>query len=242
MLARDFYINTDSKGHDSKFQKGKSLYDDYLHSFIIKYCFDRYLKKDVNILELGTYSGRITKKLEKYSENITVSDVNTKNIYGHNKYDSHVIDLSKKFKVDSKFDLVCSIGHQVSFSNNIDMALLNISNLLNENISAVAIIDFWNLEYPNTKKPPYQIEVIDEFNVNKKLDKYNFEMLDIFYSGRLDTLFGRYGSYLINNFVKKNNVFSKLYIFIEGLFKKQNLLIKNVQTITIIAKKRKEIK
>ena len=65
MLARDFYINTDSNGHDSKFKKGKSVYDDYLHSFIIKYCFDKYLKKDVNILELGTYTGRITKKLEK---------------------------------------------------------------------------------------------------------------------------------------------------------------------------------
>ena len=238
MLARDFYINTDSKGHDSKFQKGKSLYDDYLHSFIIKYCFDKYLKKDVNILELGTYTGRITKKLEKYSENITVSDVNTKNIYGHNKYDSHVIDLSKKFEIDSKFDLVCSLGHQASISNNIDMALLNISNLLDENISTVAIIDFWNLEYPSHKKPPYQIEVIDEVDVNKKLDKYNFEILDTFYSGRLDTLFGKYGSYFISNFVKENNVFSKLYIFIEGLFKKQNIAIKNVQTITIIAKSR----
>ncbi len=238
MLARDFYINTDSNRHDSKFKKGKSVYDDYLHSFIIKYCFDRYLKKDVNILELGTYTGRITKKLEKYSENITVSDVNTKNIYGHNKYDSHVIDLSKKFEVDSKFDLVCSLGHQVSLSNNIDMALLNISNLLDENISTVAIIDFWNLEDSSHKKPPYQIEVIDEVDINKKLDKYNFEILDTFYSGRLDTLFGKYGSYFINNFAKENNVFSKLYIFIEGLFKKQNLLIKNVQTITIIAKSR----
>ncbi len=238
MLARDFYINTDSNRHDSKFKKGKSVYDDYLHSFIIKYCFDKYLKKDVNILELGTYTGRITKKLEKYSENITVSDVNTKNIYGHNKYDSHVIDLSKKFEVDSKFDLVCSLGHQVSFSNNIDMALLNISNLLDENISTVAIIDFWNLEDSSHKKPPYQIEVIDEVDINKKLDKYNFEILDTFYSGRLDTLFGKYGSYFINNFAKENNVFSKLYIFIEGLFKKQNLLIKNVQTITIIAKSR----
>ena len=54
----------------------------------------------------------------------------------------------------------------------------------------------------------------------------------------LDTLFGKYGSYFISNFVKENNVFSKLYIFIEGLFKKQNIAIKNVQTITIIAKSR----
>mgnify|MGYP004008609127 FL=1 len=35
MLARDFYIKTDSNGHDSKFKKGKSvvifeLYDIYI--------------------------------------------------------------------------------------------------------------------------------------------------------------------------------------------------------------------
>ena len=50
-------------------------------------------------------------------------------------------------------------------------------------------------------------EIVKMISVNKKfysnrITVNNIEILDTFYSGRLDTLFGKYGSYFISNFVK----------------------------------------
>lgn len=236
MLAKDFYTNNYNINYDLKYEKGKNVYDDFLQSYVIKYCFNKYLRKNISILDIGTYSGRITKKLESYSADITISDVDIKNIYGLDKYDNYTIDLSIESTIDKKFDLVCSLGHQASFCNNIDMAISNISNFL-DGSRGVMIVDFWSSNETSCAKPQYSLERISENEIKEIFKNKNLEILDIFYSGRLHAVFGRYWAFFINRFLKKGSVISKLYICLESLFKKRNVFSEKTQTIIVIAKR-----
>jgi SAM-dependent methyltransferase len=247
MKAKDFYKQELAKGssHDDKFKKGKNYYSDLLHSFLIDYCYHTFFKNRsvVKVLEIGTFTGRITKKLMRYFSDITLSDIDATLIYSPSPdWNKIELDLSKPFNNDKfkeKFDFVISLGHQVSFSGHIELALLNVNYFLKK--GGITLFDIWNKEfiYNHLVKPPYEYSMATVEEIKKLVSEY-LEIIDIFYGPRLNYLCGRYSSLLVEKFVKKGNIWSRLYCAIENIFKKSHskFLLRRTQSLIFVGSKK----
>ena len=246
MKAKDFYLNQLKQGsvHDEKFLKGKNYYSDFLHSNLIKYCYLHFFKDKTNVkvLEIGTFTGRITRKLIKYFSNITLSDVNVSLIYSPSlKCEKIEIDLSVPFNNSAykeKFDFVVSLGHQVSFSNNVKIALENLRFFLKK--GGIALFDIWNKNYLYNPliKPPYEFETASISEVYDAVNKW-MNICEIIYGPRLNWILGKYSNYLIEKLVRKGNIGSKWYCSLERLFQHSTskFLLSRTQTLIFIGRK-----
>ncbi len=241
MKASEFYKNQLSSelnsSHDNKFNHGKNLYSDLQADCIITK-IAKTISSDSSVLELGTFTGRITKKLEKHFYNITLSEVD-KNLLSTNSYSKLSIDLSMPVVINKKFDLVVSLGHQVSFSNNTKQAIKNIANFTKQD--GITIFDIWNKRDVlfRNNKPSFEIERITKEGCVIECRKNNLEIIEIYYGPRLNNTFGKYSNYFIKKIVRRGNLCAKTYIYLEKLFSKTNsrFLEKLTQSIIITARK-----
>ena len=105
-LKDDFNLNSahryyKEKSHinsyDNKYLYGKSIYDDFFDENFINNQVKE-LNKEARILEVGSYTGRISKKLEKHNLFFDQSDIHKQPIYtGPNSLNYYAVELHKDF-------------------------------------------------------------------------------------------------------------------------------------------------
>jgi len=243
MKASSFYrnvlLNDEVFSHDKKFDYGKNLYEDLLAEYLISK-LHKILAEDPSILELGTFTGRITKKIEKYFLNITVSDVDP-DLIQLTKYPKKKIDLSIINRVNNKVDCVISLGHQVSFSGCVQTAINNISKYLKK--GGVALFDIWNAKekYYTKHLLPYDVDKISREECSDLCHKCHLDVLDIYYGPRIHNLMGKYSNYIISKMVKRDTFRGKAYINLEFLFlrNKSRFLESLTQSLYFLVVKKK---
>ncbi len=189
-----------------------------------------FLEKQVSVLELGTFTGRITRKLEVYFKDITTSDVFTDGVYKAN-HKFIRIDLTDSKKLDLSYDFVISLGHQVSFSNDINCAISNMASYLNKN--GFILFDIWNEDFLETHPTPYLKEKTNINKITSLLEYHNIRVINIFYGARIFNVINRIP--ILARMVNKN----KFMMILEGFFiqNKSAYLSRKTQTIYIIGKK-----
>ena len=189
--ARDFYVDSRVReGHDAKFSRGKPLLDDLVVDDLIRSLFTRYLDGRKSILEIGAYTGRITRKLAKYSDNITVSDTSAEILRGFH-YPTTVLDLGAgldRIEDGRVYDAIVSIGHQVSICNDVTAAIDVFDKLLSPD--GVLVFDVWNDSIPKSYDPPYPLQKRSRPWVEEALGKVGFEVKEYRSGCRLPYVFG----------------------------------------------------
>ena len=184
--ARDFYADSRIRErHEAKYSRGKSLLDDRIVDDLIRSLFTRHLDSRKSILEIGTYTGRITRKLAKYSDNITVSDTSP-DILRKFHYPTMVLDLTTKpneIEDERRYDAIVSIGHQVSICNDITAAIGVFDKLLRPD--GVLIFDVWNDAVPKRYDPPYPLQKRSRAGMEETLRRAGFEVKEYRSGSRL---------------------------------------------------------
>ena len=152
---------------------------------LIRSLFARHLDSQKSILEIGTYTGRITRKLAKYSDNITVSDTSP-DILRKFHYPAMVLDLTTRpdeIEDGRRYDAIVSIGHQVSFCNDITVAIGVFDKLLSSD--GVLVFDIWNDATPKRYDPPYPVQKRSRAGVEETLRRAGFEVKEYRSGSRL---------------------------------------------------------
>ena len=134
----------------------------------------------------------------------------------------------------NKYDFIISLGHQVSFTNNIEIAINNLSKLLKKN--GILMFDVWQTSSPN-KLPEYAIETTTRLKIKDVLKQNKLDVKKVF-NGQ--TLF-----YFLNDYFKgivtkysKHNYFKKLYFLCDRyLFSKIGILNVSSQSIIFVVTK-----
>ncbi len=214
--AKEFYLNPQVyKQYQTKFKRGRSRLEDHIVNELIQILFARYLNKDQNILEIGAYSGRITRKLALYSDNITVSDISPE-ILNKFRYPKMVLDLRTspdKIIDNQAFDAIISIGNQVSICGDIINAISIFTKLLNP--GGILIFDIWNESLPEKYDPAYPIEKSSKRKVQEILRESGFELREYRSLSRLPFVFPRAFSILFHK--ANNSILFNLLLRLERL-------------------------
>jgi len=176
--AAEFYLDPDNHDHfeENNHKRGKSLLDHHMEDDLIRHLFARYVNEQQDVLEIGSYTGRITRKLAAYTHRITVSDVSPR-LLEKFTYPKFVLDLRthpEHLDHPRRYDAIVSIGHQVSFSCDIANSLALFDRLLNR--SGVLIFDVWNAALPDRYDPPYPIQKATRNTVEDLLRLHGFSV------------------------------------------------------------------
>ena len=231
--AKDFYSQKENfLNYDAKYLYGKPFIDNLFDESIIK-LFSSEIFSNKSVLEVGSFTGRISKKLEKLNIIFDQCDVHEHPIYkisNSNKY--FQIDLSaKQFseKKIEKYDFIICIGHQVSFSNNVELAIQNLYNLLNK--GGVLIFDIPQTGSINNYDE-YEFQTCYRDEIIEIALKNQFEIQKVIYG---QTLFYHLHPYLKGEFyplVLNSKILTKIYFFMDKyFFSKMSLLNKKSQNI-----------
>ncbi len=217
--AREYYLDPRTmvsyERNEARYRRGRSLLDDYVENDLIRLLFARYLKEEHNILEIGSYSGRITRKLESYSKNITVSDT-APEILRKFQYPKMVLDLSanpNEIVDERSFDTIISIGHQVSLCGDIANAITVFDKLLTPD--GILIFDVWNESLPERYDPPYPIQKSSRKGIQEILKSSGFELKEYRSGCRLPFVFHMAFSVLFGR--AKNSILLDLLLRLEKL-------------------------
>lgn len=176
--ASDFYkTSSDSQGYKNKYRKGKGYYDSKVEDYYLDLIFDHWnIDCDTKVLEIGYFVGRINEKLTSFFKNITITDI-SQNLIDDYSGKSFLLNWSNGQGIDhqEKYDFICNIGHQLSFSCAIEEGVKFMSSAANKN--AVLFFDIWNADCPKVNLPNYQIETMSLSMVKVMLDKYDLKLL-----------------------------------------------------------------
>ncbi len=235
-LAKDFYLSPQTlKQYQSKFTRGRPVLDNYIDKELIDYIFKKYLKnKKIKILEIGTFTGRITKMLELYTKSITVSDTSLEVLNNFN-YPKIVLNLAKQYDKkgnEHSFDAIFSIGHQVSLSSNIINSVSIFYKLLKPN--GLLVFDVWNELLSEKYDPPYVIEKSSEDKIKKLLKAKGFKFLEYQQGGRLAYTFP-WVFYFFKT--STNKTLFRFFLQLEKFIDSMGLLKKREQKMIFIAMK-----
>ena len=178
--ASEFYLqhSTQFPKYDSKYRTGKNLLDHYIENELIHAVFTQYVDTPHDVLEIGAYSGRITKKLASYTEHITVSDTSA-DLLKHFHYPTLVLDLTTNpddLDDAHTYDLIISIGQQVSLCGDISNAIAIFDRLLTAD--GILVFDTWNESLPARYDPPYPIEKASRLRVQELLGNKGFVLME----------------------------------------------------------------
>ena len=184
--ARDFYADSETQDrYDGQFSRGKSRLDDYVADDLVRSLFSGHLNRQHRILEIGAYTGRITRKLARYSDNITVSDTSPE-ILAKFEYPKTVLDLRTRpadIAAGEPYDAIVSIGHQVSICNDIDNAIGVFDRLLSPD--GVLVFDIWNDATPTQYDPAYPLQKRGREAMRETLRRAGFEVREYRCGSRL---------------------------------------------------------
>ena len=181
-LASDFYSTKASTfNYEQKYQQGKGYYDSKIEDHYLKLVFKQnYIDFDSKVLEIGYFVGRINKKLGSFYKNITVTDVSQHLIesYFGEKF---VLNWSDNKGIDhkEKYDFICNIGHQLSFSCDIEKGISFMSSVAKKN--AIVFFDIWNAKCPKENLPNYEVQTMSLDEINNMLSKYDLKLITASY-------------------------------------------------------------
>ena len=237
--AAIFYVqNIEKNKYLNKYKAGKNYYDSKIEDGYLKHIFNLLNRnKNLDILEIGYFVGRVNKKLQNYFVNITVTDISKKLIsnYKGNKF---CLDWSKTQKIQNgkRYNFVCNIGHQLSFSCDIKRGLIYMSKLLKPD--GIVFFDIWNSNCPKNFIPKqYTVQTMSVKKIESLLSKINLKILLIKFGFSFPYKFPRL-FYIFCKFLGKNlgtkicwELDSKILTFFISPSKAQN--------IYVIAKKNK---
>ena len=233
--AADFYL--DPRNHDrfeaTNHQRGKSLLDHYIENDLISHLFARYLNNEQHILEIGTYTGRITRKLALYCDHVTVSDISA-GLLTKFPYPKLVLDLTTdpdEINHPPLYDAIISLGHQVSLCGDISNAIAVFDRLLSTH--GVLIFDIWNATVPTKYDPPYPIQKATRQTVEGYLRKHGFETREYRSLCRLPYAFPRVFSLLFGR--KANRRLFRLLANLEALLQRHRLFEGREHSLVFIA-------
>jgi len=230
----NFDLSSSKKGYMEKYSSPKGKVDDTMESDIINFAYKLKPKhiKVPRVLEVGVYTGRVHKKLKKFFSNITVSDVSVNILkkYNNKKF---ILNLSKKKKIIvPKFDFIFSLGHQISFSNNILNAIKTLTNLLNHN--GFLVFDIWNKDCSDYFDPKvYRIEKMSKEQILKILDNHKLKLIKFSQGQKLFYTFNLI--WRVFNFLIPRKIFIRLLVFFELLLK--DLEAKKAQNLYFVIQK-----
>ena len=215
--AAEFYLDT--RNHDryeaNNHKRGKSLLDHYIEDDLIRHLFARYLHNEQHILEVGAYTGRITRKLALYTDHITVSDTSQRLL---TKFDRPKLVLDLRIDPSTinhppVYDAIISIGHQVSLCGDISNAISVFDRLLSTR--GVLIFDVWNADLPAKYDPPYPIQKATRQAVRGILRRHGFDTREYRSLCRLPYAFPKVFSWLFGR--KGNRRLFRLLAKLEAL-------------------------
>jgi SAM-dependent methyltransferase len=220
--------------YDNKYFYGKSIYDDLFDENFVSNQVKE-LNKGSRILEIGSYTGRISKKLEKHMIFFDQSDIHKQPIYkGPNTLNYFPFELDKDLPKEipkNKYDFIISLGHQVSFTNNIEIAISNMSKLLKKN--GILMFDVWQTSSRN-KLPEYKIETATKTKVIEILKQNKLKVKKVFNGQTLIYSLNMFFQSIISKY-SKFNYFNKFYfLFDRYLFSKIPFLNLKSQSIIFV--------
>jgi len=203
--------------YDNKYFHGKSIYDDLFDENFVNNQV-KVLNKEAKILEVGSYTGRISKKLEKHSLFFDQSDIHKQPIYkGPNTLNYFPFELHKDLPKEmskNKYDFIISLGHQVSFTNNIEIAISNMSKLLKTN--GILMFDVWQTSSQN-KLPGYAIETATKTKVIEILRQNKLRVKKVFNGQTLIYSLSLYLQGIVSKYSKYSH-FKKFYFLFDRYF------------------------
>lgn len=177
--ARDFYLNAGTFAeYEAKFRSGKNLLDDRIEDGLLRRVFTRYVQAPRHVLEIGAYSGRVTRKLSSYATHITVSDTAAE-LLRHFDRPTLVLDLAANpdgVEPVHAYDVIVSIGHQISISCAMSNAIAIFDRLLTSD--GIVVFDIWNEALPVKYDPPYALEKAGRPRVEELLRRHGFRLLE----------------------------------------------------------------
>jgi len=242
LKSSDFYLGQflDNKidQYEAKFQNGKAYIDSRIEDILFDKLFlDKNLQSNTKLLEIGFFSGRITRKLKKYFSNIYMTEHSVDMIKGINNaflFDWVNNKIDKKLLISKPFDLIISIGHPLSFSCKINKGIASCSNLIRKD--GLFIFDIWNSNSSEKILPNYLIERMDRKKIEVILNKNGFELIDVYYGQSIISLFPRL---FLKLYSKKifSYIFFPIILKLEKILLFRKIVIGNAQTIFFIARK-----
>ena len=215
MKAKDYYDQKESSSsYDDKYLFGKSYFDNLFDEDIVR-DFGKKIVPNKAVLEVGSFTGRISKKLEKLNIIFDQCDIHEEPLYKSNKSNKYFqlnLSAEKSTKIKKyKYDLIICIGHQVSFSNDVNLAIQNLYDLLND--GGKLVFDIWQKSSINPL-PDYTIQRCSRDEVSEILLKNSFKINKIIYG---QTFFYHFSDLVKNYFfprllrtknLKKNLLFN----------------------------------
>ena len=167
------------------------------------------------------------------------SDIHDKPIYfGPNTKNYFKIELENydTFKdIKYNYDYIISLGHQISFSNNIDLSIKNLASILSER--GVMMFDIWQKD-SIIKLPNYRIQTATKNEIYRILDENSLKIKNIYYGQSLMYHLSPYYSGIISKF-SKSLFFNKIYFLLDRYFlSKINFFNKKSQSIIFLVKRK----
>lgn len=196
---RRFTLINNEKTHLSKvysdnyFFDGKDGYPNYFgeKDLLVNHgiYYAKIIRKYTNpgkVLDVGCAAGFILKGFENYGWDAYGVEPNAAmSTYGKNELNLDICTGSmEEYKTDHKFDLVTLI-QVIGHFYDIDMAMENISNLLNQN--GLVLVESWNMKslvarvlgkYWHAYNPPSVVNWFSDESLTKLFSSYGFKLID----------------------------------------------------------------
>ena len=126
MDAFEFYSNQSSEArlnYDGKYLSGKNVIDSKLEDLLLKKTLNFLpASSKARVLEIGVFTGRITKKLNMFFENVYSTEIAPSMLVGVKNgllFDWVNGRIDAKFAELQRFGFIVSLGMRLSFSQNI---------------------------------------------------------------------------------------------------------------------------
>ena len=189
--ASDFYLqlktNNDLKSYNSKYFKGKNIIDSYLEDKLLnEIVHPLILNKDPKCLEIGVFSGRINKKLKSLFSDIDVTEHNMDMLIDWENgflFDWVNNKIDNNLRQKDSYDFIISLGHQLSFSCEVEKGLKEITDLLNH--KGYLVFDCWNEKTNISFDPEFKLEKINTDQLQKILYDLKLEVVFIGYGQKI---------------------------------------------------------
>ena len=165
---------------------------------------NQFNSNNLNILEVGCGTGRITEKLSKDFKTVTGIDYEEKFIsYCNKKYNNIEFETAdiKDFKTDKNYDVILFSWTGLHYQENIDLILNNIKQITNENTLIIILDAYYETEYINILQ---MIRPVDMNQTKLLKEKLNEKLAHEFGNLNQEVLFTKYTfetiTDVINNF------------------------------------------
>lgn len=184
MEGRKFYQKASRETriqYNRKFEVGKNLLDSELEDTLISQALE-YLPKgrESRVLEIGAFTGRVTKKLSLHFEEIFSTETSKRMLDGVKNglvLDWAAGEQDAAFGRIGYFDFICSLGMNLSISKNVAMGICTFSRFQTE--GGVILFDIWNSRAKSALDPSYGIQKLPHEEVVELLKNHGYKLVAV---------------------------------------------------------------